>query len=122
MRIRILCVLIFTLFFGKVNYAAHLMGGEITWRSLGGTNYEFTLVIYRDCNGLDIIDPSLDLRVWGHPFVNTVTCNFLSTTDLSPNCTEVIGSPAEIDCGVGIGAGPVQEPSKNMFIVQAQCL
>ncbi len=105
MRIRILCVLIFTLFFGKVNYAAHLMGGEITWRSLGGTNYEFTLVIYRDCNGLDIIDPSLNLRVWGHPFVNTVTCNFLSTTDLSPNCTEVLGSPAEIDCGIGIGGG-----------------
>ena len=105
MRIKLLLVMLFTLFFGKVNYAAHLMGGEITWQAMGGDDYQFTLVIYRDCNGLDIIDPSLDLRVWGHPLVTSITCDFVSADDLSPNCTEVAGSPAEIDCGVGTGGG-----------------
>lgn len=29
--------------------AAHLVGGEITYRCLGNNNYEITLLIYRDC-------------------------------------------------------------------------
>ena len=91
--------------FGKVNFAAHLMGGEITWQALGGDNYQFTLVIYRDCNGLDIIDPTLNLRVWRHDAVSSITCNYISQTDLSPTCTAVFGGPAEIDCGIGSGGG-----------------
>lgn len=105
MRIKIFLFTLFTLFFGRVNFAAHLMGGEITWKALGGDDYQFTLVIYRDCNGLDIIDPTLDIRVWEHPFVDVITCNFVSSTDLSPACTEVLGGPGEIDCGVGTGGG-----------------
>lgn len=105
MKFKFLLFVAFTFLFGRVNFAAHLMGGEITWQALGGSNYQFTLVIYRDCNGLDIIDPTLNLRVWGHPFVSDITCNFVSTTDLSPNCTEVVGGPGEIDCGVGSGGG-----------------
>ncbi len=34
------------LFTGK---AAHLVGGEMTYRCLGNNNYEVTLIIYRDC-------------------------------------------------------------------------
>ena len=105
MHIRITLLFLFTLLFGKVNFAAHLMGGEITWKALGGSNYEFTLVIYRDCNGLDIIDPSLDIRVWGHPVTTEITCNFVSSVDLSPECTAVPGGPSELDCGVGTGGG-----------------
>lgn len=105
MQLRITLVLLFTLFFGKANFAAHLMGGEITWKALGGSNYQFKLVIYRDCNGLDIIDPSLNIRVWGHPTVTDISCSFFSSTDLSPACSAVVGGPAEIDCGVGSGGG-----------------
>lgn len=105
MQLRIILILLFTIFFGKANFAAHLMGGEITWQALGGSNYQFKLVIYRDCNGLDIIDPSLNIRVWGHPTVTDISCSFLSSTDLSPACSAVVGGPAEIDCGVGSGGG-----------------
>ena len=31
--------------------AAHIIGGEITYRCLGGNDYEFTMKIYRDCAG-----------------------------------------------------------------------
>ncbi|WP_027421335.1 T9SS type B sorting domain-containing protein [Crocinitomix catalasitica] len=105
MYLKQLILILFIGFFAKPIHAAHLMGGEITWRALGGDNFEFTLVIYRDCNGLDIIDPSLDLRVWNHDVVTSIACDFLSSTDLSPDCSVVPGSPSEIDCGVGPGGG-----------------
>lgn len=105
MLIRIIIITVFTILFGKAGFSAHLMGGEVTWKALGGDDFRFTLVIYRDCNGLDIIDPTLDLRVWNHPTVTSITCNFVSSDDLSPECTEVIGGPGELDCGVGTGGG-----------------
>lgn len=81
------------------------MGGEITWVCLGGGSYQFNLVLYRDCNGLEIVDPSLNIEVWGHPSVTSIPCNLLSTTDLSPACTQVAGGPAQLDCGFGTGGG-----------------
>lgn len=95
------------------------MGGEITWECLGSGMYQFDLVLYRDCNGLDIVDPSLDIEVWGHPLVSTITCDFISSTDLSPNCTQVVAGPPQLDCGVGSqggnGPGAIQK-----FLYQSQ--
>jgi hypothetical protein len=108
MNLKQIFVLIVFALFAKSSFAAHLMGGEITWKALGGDSYQFSLIIYRDCNGADIIDPTLQLRVWNHPSVTTIDCDLFSTTDLSPDCNEVPGSPSEIDCGVGPsgGSGP----------------
>lgn len=103
-KLKFIFVLVFALLV-RQGFAAHLMGGEITWKALGGDNYQFSLVIYRDCNGLDIISPTLDIRVWGHPTVTSITCDFTSSTDLSPACTSVTGGPTEIDCGTGPGGG-----------------
>ena len=93
--------------------ASHIMGGEITWICLGSGQYQFDLVLYRDCNGLDIVDPSLDIEVWGHPTVSTIQCDLVTTDDLSPNCTEVGGGPIELDCGSGSqggnGTGAIQK-------------
>ena len=89
------------------------MGGEITWSCLGGGSYQFNLVLYRDCNGLEIIDPALNIEVWGHSTVTSITCNLFQTTDLSPACTQVGGGPVQLDCGVGTmggnGPGAVQK-------------
>lgn len=89
------------------------MGGEITWVCLGSGNYQFDLVLYRDCNGLDIVDPSLNIEVWGHPNVTNIQCDLFSTVDLSPDCTEIPGNPVQLECGVGSqsgnGAGAVQK-------------
>lgn len=91
--------------FGNYSKASHIMGGEITWTCLGGGAYQFNLVLYRDCNGLEITDPALNIEVWGHSTITTITCNFVSSTDLSPECTQVGGGPAELDCGSGTGGG-----------------
>lgn len=41
--------------------AAHLVGGELSYRCLGGNSYELTLTIYRDCqsNGALFDDPAI---------------------------------------------------------------
>ena len=103
--LRKVIMLLGLIFLGHQSFAAHLMGGEITWRALGGDDFQFTLVIYRDCNGLEIIDPTQEIRVWNHPTVDLITCNFVSDEDLSPDCFEVPGGPAALDCGVGTGGG-----------------
>ena len=36
--------------------ATHLVGGELYYTCLGNNNYEITLIIYRDCNGLVTTD------------------------------------------------------------------
>ena len=101
------------LLLSKTGFASHIMGGEITWSCLGGGVYQFNLVLYRDCNGLEIVDPALNIDVWGHSSVTSITCNLVSTTDLSPECTQVGGGPVELDCGVGTmggnGPGAVQK-------------
>ena len=81
------------------------MGGEITWTCAGANTYQFQLVIYRDCNGQDIIANNLDIEVWGHPTVTTINCQLVQTIDLSPPCTEIAGGPIQLDCGTGTSGG-----------------
>ncbi len=42
-------IVVFALCFTQNTYAAHIVGGEITYECLGDNNYRFTLNIYRDC-------------------------------------------------------------------------
>lgn len=85
--------------------ASHIMGGEITWECQGGGAYQFSLIVYRDCNGFEINTVSEDLLVWGHPTISDIQVNFISRTDISPLCTSVAGGPAQLDCGSGVGGG-----------------
>jgi gliding motility-associated-like protein len=36
------------------SYATHLMGAEITYVHVGGDDYEVTLIVYRDCSGVNL--------------------------------------------------------------------
>src|SRR3954469_14800094 len=49
---RWLAVLAF-LFISASSYATHMAGGELTYRWLFGTTYEFTATFYRDCAGVN---------------------------------------------------------------------
>lgn len=42
---------IIVLLFSIPLWAAHIIGGELTYECLGSGTYEFTLKLYRDCNG-----------------------------------------------------------------------
>ncbi|MCG8576424.1 MAG: gliding motility-associated C-terminal domain-containing protein [Flavobacteriales bacterium] len=105
MRLKSLLISLFVLLLGNTTLASHVMGGEITFECLGSGQYQFDLVIYRDCNGLEIVDPSIDIEVWNHPTVTSISCDLFNSIDLSPQCTEVPLGPPELDCGVGTSGG-----------------
>ena len=81
------------------------MGGEISYKYLGGTNYQFELIFYRDCNGADVNPVSEQLKVWNHPGLSSITVNFVSRQDISPTCSPVTGSSGPLLCGSGSNGG-----------------
>ena len=94
-------------------FASHVMGGEISYKNLGGTNYQFELIFYRDCNGADVNPVSEQIKVWNHPSLSSITVSFVSREDISPTCSPVVGSPGPLLCGSGSnggnGAGAVEK-------------
>jgi len=81
------------------------MGGELTYKHLGNSMYQFELVFYRDCNGADVNAVSENLRVWNHPTLTNITVLFVQRIDLSPSCTQISGGPGPLLCGTGNNAG-----------------
>lgn len=92
------------LFLAREVRATHVMGGEITWKCQGG-NYVFELVFYRDCNGAEVNTVSETIEIWNHPTLTSIQAAFISRTDISPFCNPVVGSPPQLSCGSGAGAG-----------------
>ena len=88
-----------------VGHASHVMGGEITYKHLGGGNYQFELVFYRDCNGADVNAVSETIRVWNHPTLSVLPVLFVQRQDLSPSCTQVPGGAGPLLCGTGNNGG-----------------
>ena len=44
--------------------ASHIIGGELKYKDLGEGEYEITLVVYRDCSGVDFANP-VNIQIWG---------------------------------------------------------
>jgi len=101
---RVIYLLLFLLLWQNT-FASHVLGGEISYKHLGGTNYQFELIFYRDCNGADVNAVSEQLKVWNHPTLSSITVNFVSRQDVSPTCTPVAGSPGPLLCGTGSNGG-----------------
>jgi len=78
------------LIFSQNLFATHLMGGEITWVCLPNGQFQFTMKIYRDCNGSTPIDVSNGIEVFNYPTVGSPTLNIpvalISQTDISAGC------------------------------------
>ena len=77
--------------------ATHIMGGEITWECDPNGNYLFTLKVYRDCNGIpqDYLFPKSWIYQNYTSSPNTITCSFVSQTDISPPCGFPCSNPIE---------------------------
>ena len=77
--------------FIEVN-ATHIMGGEITWECIKDPadpnvgSYIFTMKVYRDCDGVTLSTFSQTIDVWDHPSVTQITVDWVSSSDISPNC------------------------------------
>ena len=104
MRNKLIVIFILLFALHKPTYASHVMGGEITWKCQGG-NYVFQLVYYRDCNGADVNTIAVNLGVWNHPTLSSISLSFVSRQDISPFCSPVNSSPPAISCGNGTAGG-----------------
>ena len=84
--------LITLFFFIKAN-ATHIIGGEISYKCLGGDVYEFTVKIYRDCfNGVPPLDTpayftifkNIDNSVYFNPTVSILSDSIIPNNSPSP--------------------------------------
>lgn len=71
----IIIIFFYSAQFSNKLFANHLMGGEITWESLGNAQYKFKLYMYRSCQGinLDYGYPGFGIRVHNHPTVTFIS-------------------------------------------------
>lgn len=85
--------------------ATHILGGELNWECQGNGSYVFDLILYRDCNGIEVSVVSEEIAVWNNANVNSITANFISRTDISPYCLQVPGGAVPFNCGSGASGG-----------------
>ncbi len=69
------------------SFASHLMGGEITYKHIANDDYEVTLVVYRDCSGIDVgtsQNVTFESANCGQNF--TLSFPLITTLDVSQLC------------------------------------
>ncbi|MFL2576980.1 MAG: T9SS type A sorting domain-containing protein [Flavobacteriales bacterium] len=108
-KILVLILAIFSVFQMK---ATHLMGGEITWECIkvgpDAGKYIFKLKLYRDCDGTTLSTFAQTIFVHDHPTVTSISVDFISNTDISPDCDFVNSGNPQLDCS-GNPVGAVEE-------------
>lgn len=79
---RVLTLLLAYLFVTSAQ-ASHLLGGEITWQCKSNGKYVFTLSFYRDCGGANM---SQTAQFISNNAGVSISCAYVSTTDITPSC------------------------------------
>ncbi|MCC6838872.1 MAG: gliding motility-associated C-terminal domain-containing protein [Flavobacteriales bacterium] len=79
------CALLLCLMSATAAWATHISGGEIYYECLGGNQYRITLVVYRDCAGVNL-DPSYQLDVQSPCGTKTMTVSTPGGTEISQLC------------------------------------
>lgn len=101
--------------------ATHLLGGEITWECSTNGNYIFTLTLYQDCNGNQILGPPETIT---NPAGANIVCTLFSETDISPSCWNPSDPnyPVQITCNAAINnTGPNDIPGAvKKFVFKSQ--
>lgn len=77
-------LLMLTWFVGPDVQASHLLGGEISYKCLGGGQFEFTIKVYRDCAGIPWSQTALALQ--GPHGTTNLPILPGSPEDISPRC------------------------------------
>ena len=119
---RILLILGFILIYVLPTKASHNLGGELTYRCIGGGLFVFEVVYYRDCTGGPTAPSSLTLAnngVLGAPasiFLTPVGAG----TDITPAGVPLPGGPACISCGGNPnGDGTGQKGAVGRFVYRS---
>lgn len=85
-----LFIILFTLILPNTSEASHAMGGDISYKWLGGKKYEFTFNIYRDCRGIPL--DSIRFRIFNSD--NTTNLHLKATrtsiVDITVLCNDTL--------------------------------
>ncbi|MDP5172768.1 MAG: gliding motility-associated C-terminal domain-containing protein [Bacteroidia bacterium] len=99
--------------------ATHVMGADLTYTCLGGNQYQFTLTMYRDCDGVAAL-PAYNIDIssasCGQNAVLTLTQN--SVIDISPICPALLPNSS---CNGGPLPGVQQYIYSAIYTFPAQC-
>ena len=96
--------------------ATHIMGGEITWVCIKDSanpdfgKYIFQMKVYYDCAGVAGSSFAQTLDVWngGVNPLTSISLNYISSIDISPNCDVVNSGFPALDC-ISNPVGAVEE-------------
>lgn len=84
LTLRLFIAFLFSLSASQIS-ATHLMGGNITYECVGNNTYEFTVELYRDCNGINLGN-TVDLNL------TSASCgqNINITLELIPSGAQIV--------------------------------
>ena len=94
-------------------YASHLLGGDLTYTSLGGNSYRVKFRLYRDCTGIPPGTFNLECRTGGCNSSATVTATLLQQGGVLP------GNPFCAAVSAGPCQGPAGLPNYDVYSYQA---
>ena len=83
--IRLLIVLT-TMGMGQEARATHVMGADITYRTIGSLKYELALEVYRDCRGVPLSPLKSVVRNQSGTISFPITWHAVSVEDITPVC------------------------------------
>jgi hypothetical protein len=105
-NIHSICLAFVLLLLSQGSLASHVLGGELTYKCLGGGLYEFNLRLYRDCNGVvwNETNQLIQHNVPGLPAISmTRLPGDSGVFDVSPGCP---GSTVNCGGSPTNGSGP----------------
>ncbi|MCB9256855.1 MAG: hypothetical protein H6579_06985 [Chitinophagales bacterium] len=85
MKRYLLSLLVFFLVSSQKTYATHALGGDIMYEVIGPNQYEVTLRVYRDCNGINLGN-SATITWTGSCGSGNATATRISNLDITPIC------------------------------------
>jgi hypothetical protein len=87
------------------SYGTHIMGGELTYTCLGNNQYELTLIIYRDCNGINLGSTQIINQIDDCGTSTNHSIPLISFQEITPVCPNIQGTA----CNGGGGVYGIEE-------------
>ena len=73
--------------------ASHIMGGELTYRCLGGSDYLISLVLYRDCSGIPVsAQETVNINSSACGYSQSLTVYLVDTATIASPCSGLLST------------------------------
>lgn len=84
--------------------ATHMMGSDISWKCIGADSFIIKLVIYRDCNGINLNSASISFHCSETgAYVASLHISIPAPVDITPICSQACTRCQSIGCSFPFG-------------------